>query len=188
MADHAPASPPSPPSSGQAGQAGQAASADLLNRRAFLNRLSLILSGLIGLVLSVPILAYLLTPLIRREPGVWLDVGSVDQFRIGETVQVAIEDPSPLPWAGQTAKTAIWLRRDGPAAFTAFAVNCTHLACPVSWQAQAELFLCPCHGGVFYGDGRVAAGPPPGPLPRYDVQVQNGSVQVLTRPVPIGDA
>ena len=71
--------------------------------------------------------------------------------------------------------------------FTAFAVNCTHLACPVNWQAQAEIFLCPCHGGVFYGDGRVAAGPPPRPLPRYDVRVQGNNVQILTRPVPIGD-
>jgi menaquinol-cytochrome c reductase iron-sulfur subunit len=160
----------------------------VLNRRAFLNRLSLILSGLIGLVLSVPILAYLLTPLIRREPGVWLDVGSPDQFQIGTTVQVAIDDPSPLAWAGQTTKTAIWLRRESQAAFTAFAVNCTHLACPVNWQQQANIFLCPCHGGVFYGDGSVAAGPPPRPLPRYDVRVQGSSVQVLTRAVPIGDA
>lgn len=161
-------------------------SADVLSRRAFLNRLSLILSGLIGLVLSVPILAYLLTPLIQRAPGVWLDIGSVDQFKVGETVPIAIEDPSPLAWAGQTAKTSIWLRREGPAAFVAFAVNCTHLACPVNWQAQAQIFLCPCHGGVFYGDGRVAAGPPPRPLPRYDVRIQGSSVQVLTRPVPIG--
>ena len=162
------------------------ASADVLNRRAFLNRISLILSGLIGLVLSVPILAYLLTPLIRREPGVWQDVGTLDQFQVGQTVQVAIQDPSPLEWAGQTALTAVWLRRDAQSAFTAFAVNCTHLACPVNWQAQAQIFLCPCHGGVFYGDGRVAAGPPPRPLPRYDVRVQGNSVQVLTRPVPIG--
>src|SRR5215210_706649 len=165
-----------------------AASSALLSRRAFLNRLSLILSGLIGLVLSVPIVAYLLTPLIRRAPGTWLDVGRLDQFRIGETIQVAIDDPSPLPWAGQTARTSIWLRRNDQSTFTAFAVNCTHLACPVNWQAQAQIFLCPCHGGVFYGDGRVAAGPPPGPLPRYDVRVQDGSVQVLTRPVPIGEA
>ena len=163
------------------------ASAEILNRRRFLNRLSLVLSGLIGLVLSVPILAYLLTPLIRREPGVWLHVGTLDQFQIGQTVQVAIDDPSPLPWAGQTTRTAIWLRREAQAAFTAFAVNCTHLACPVNWQPNAQIFLCPCHGGVFYGDGRVAAGPPPRPLPRYDVRVQGNSVQVLTRPVPIGE-
>jgi menaquinol-cytochrome c reductase iron-sulfur subunit len=161
---------------------------DVLSRRAFLNRITLILSGLIGLVLSVPILAYLLTPLIRRDPRVWLPVGAPDRFRIGETVQVEIEDPSPVAWAGQTAKTAVWLRRNGQADFTAFAVNCTHLACPVNWRPTAELFLCPCHGGVFYGDGSVAAGPPPRPLPRYDVRVQDGSVQILTRPVPIGGA
>ena len=165
-----------------------AQAAGLLSRRAFLNRLSLILSGLIGLVLSVPILAYLLTPLIRRAPGVWLDVGSLEQFTVGQTVQIAIEDPSPLPWAGQTTRTSVWLRREGQAQFTAFAVNCTHLACPVSWRAEAKLFLCPCHGGVFYGDGRVAGGPPPRPLPRYDVRVRGDSVQVLTRPVPIGEA
>lgn len=173
MADHAPAS--------------TGVSADVLNRRAFLNRLSLILSGLIGLVLSVPILAYLLTPLIRRAPRVWVDVGRLDRFTTGETVQVAIDDPSPLPWAGQTTRTAVWLRRDERTGFTAFAVNCTHLACPVNWQAQAQIFLCPCHGGVFYADGRVAAGPPPRPLVRYDVRVQNGVVQVLTGPVPIGE-
>jgi menaquinol-cytochrome c reductase iron-sulfur subunit len=161
---------------------------DVLSRRTFLNRITLILSGLIGLVLSVPILAYLLTPLIRRAPGVWLGVGPPDSFRIGETVQVEIDDPSPLPWAGQTARTAVWLRRNGQADFTAFAVNCTHLACPVNWRASAQLFLCPCHGGVFYADGSVAGGPPPRPLPRYDVRVQDGSVQILTRPVPIGDA
>lgn len=163
-------------------------SRSVVTRRAFLNRLSLILSGLIGLVLSVPILAYLLTPLIRRAPGVWLDVGPLDQFKVGETVQIAIEDPSPLPWAGQTTRTSIWLRRSDESTFTAFAVNCTHLACPVNWQPKARIFLCPCHGGVFYGDGRVAAGPPPGPLPRYDARVQDGTVQVLTRPVPIGEA
>jgi menaquinol-cytochrome c reductase iron-sulfur subunit len=161
---------------------------DVLSRRAFLNRITLILSGLIGLVLSVPILAYLLTPLIRRDPRVWLNVGAPDSFRVGETVQVEIEDPSPLAWAGQTAKTAVWLRRTGQSDFTAFAVNCTHLACPVNWRPTAQLFLCPCHGGVFYADGSVAGGPPPRPLPRYDVRVQDGSVQILTRPVPIGDA
>src|SRR3712207_8271662 len=40
----------------------------------------------------------------------------------------------------------------------AFAVNCTHLGCPVRWIQDASLFLCPCHGGVFYSDGRVAGG------------------------------
>ena len=157
----------------------------VLSRRRFLNRITLALSAAIGAVLSVPILAYLLSPLINRAPQVWLALGRVDQFTIGQTVQVAFQDPSPLPWAGQTANTSLWLRRTGEASFTAFAVNCTHLACPVNWLQNAGLFLCPCHGGVYYADGSVAAGPPPRPLPQYQVRVEDGVVQILTQPIPI---
>jgi menaquinol-cytochrome c reductase iron-sulfur subunit len=154
-------------------------------RRRFLGRLSLALSGLAGAIVAVPILSYLLSPLINPEPRIWRDVGRLDDFKIGETREVAIDDPSSLPWAGQTALTALWVRRLGEDVFTAFAVNCTHLGCPVNWQAGAGLFLCPCHGGVYYADGRVAGGPPPKPLPRYAVRVQNGVVQVQTQPLPI---
>src|SRR5439155_227339 len=39
-----------------------------------------------------------------------------------------------------------------------------HLGCPVEWRQGPDLFFCPCHGGVSYEDGRVAAGPPRQPL------------------------
>ncbi len=159
---------------------------ELMNRRSFLSRLNLLLVAATGAVLSVPILSYLLSPIVRPARQVWRTVGKVDDFPMGQTVRVAIEDPSPLPWAGQTARTAAWLRRTGPSDFIAFAVNCTHLGCPVNWVAEANIFLCPCHGGVYYADGRVAGGPPPRPLYRYDVRVQNGQVQLLTRALPVG--
>jgi menaquinol-cytochrome c reductase iron-sulfur subunit len=157
---------------------------ELLTRRRFLSRISLALSGLAAAVVSVPILAYLLSPLLEPPAEEWRDLGVVDNFRIGETVEVAFDEPSSLPWAGQTSRTAIWLRRSGDRDFTAFGLNCTHLGCPVNWRAGAELFLCPCHGGVYYADGSVAGGPPPRPLPRYNVRiVDNERVQVLTRPL-----
>ena len=34
--------------------------------------------------------------------------------------------------------------------------------------------------------GRVAAGPPPHPLTRYPVRVENGLVEIRTDPIPIG--
>jgi menaquinol-cytochrome c reductase iron-sulfur subunit len=153
---------------------------DVLNRRRFLSRVSIALSGLAGAIVSVPILAYLLSPLIEQEPSDWRDVGLVENFQIGQTVEVAYDDPAPLPWAGQTARTAVWLRRSSETDFTAFNVNCTHLGCPVNWRADAELFLCPCHGGVYYADGSVAGGPPPKPLTRVEVRVTaDHRVQVL---------
>ncbi len=113
-------------------------------------------------------------------------MGPVDSFTVGQTVLKAIPDVSPLPWAGQVAESAIWVRRDSDQTFTVFAINCTHLGCPVNWRPDANLFLCPCHGGVYYSDGTVAGGPPPRPLFQHETRIQGGQLQVRTRPLGIG--
>ncbi len=166
----------------------QAEPEHVVSRRRFLSRISLALSGLAGAVVSVPILAYLLSPLINPAPSRWVDVGAADDYVVGSTTKVDLQDPSPLPWAGQTATTAFWLRRESQDSFLAFAVNCTHLGCPVNWQADANLFLCPCHGGVYYADGTVAGGPPPRRLFEFQVRVQSGRVQVQTQALPLAGA
>ena len=155
------------------------------DRRRFLARLSLALSGAMGALLGLPVVGFLLAPLTRKEPRVWRVVGRVSDFRIGETVSVRFEDASALPWSGVTARTAAWLRREDETRFTAYTVHCTHLGCPVRWMADAQLFLCPCHGGVYYADGTVSAGPPPKPLPTYPVRVRSGQVEIQTSPIPI---
>jgi isorenieratene synthase len=38
------------------------------------------------------------------------------------------------------------------------------MGCPVGYDAEVDRFRCPCHGGLFDGDGRVLAGPPERPL------------------------
>lgn len=157
-----------------------------LSRRKLLNRALIGLSGLAGAVVSVPILAYLLSPLINPTKQAWQDVGALDDFKVGETAKVAIQEPSSVAWAGQTANTAIYVRRNGVNDFTVFAVNCTHLGCPVNWLPDAQLFLCPCHGGVYYANGDVAGGPPPRALFQQQTRVRNGRVQVLTRPLQVG--
>ncbi|HVU36247.1 MAG TPA: Rieske (2Fe-2S) protein [Opitutaceae bacterium] len=157
----------------------------LVSRRRFLTRISVALGGVCAAIIGVPVVGFVVAPLFRRVPETWRTVGAADDFKIGETVSVVFRDPSPLPWAGVTAKAGAWLRRDATDKFTAFSVHCTHLGCPVRWMADANLFLCPCHGGVYYQDGSVAAGPPPHPLIRYDVRVFNGKVQIKSAPIPI---
>ncbi len=156
----------------------------VVSRRRLLTWLNLGFGSLAAAVVSVPIVAYLLSPLLNVQQT-WVRLGPVGQFAVGATQQVAYEDPAPLPWAGQTALTAVWVRRLSEGAFTAFAVNCTHLGCPVNWQAGAGRFICPCHGGVYYADGSVAGGPPPHPLFRYNTRIQNGELQVQS-PVFLG--
>ncbi|MGH9742715.1 MAG: ubiquinol-cytochrome c reductase iron-sulfur subunit [Candidatus Acidiferrum sp.] len=86
---------------------------------------------------------------------------------------------------GLSSKTAAWLNRQGKDQFVAFSANCSHLGCPVRWEPQAKLFMCPCHGGVYYKNGSVAAGPPPKGLTQFPVRIQNGQVEILTSPAPI---
>lgn len=156
-----------------------------INRRSFLVNMLLILSAIVALLVSIPVIGALFAPLIEKRPQVWRKVGNVDDFKIGDTVLVEYRDASPLPWAGLTSKTASWLRRVSADEFIAFSVNCAHLGCPVRWVADAKLFLCPCHGGVYNSDGSYAAGPPPHGLNRYPVRIRKNSVEIQTSPIPI---
>jgi menaquinol-cytochrome c reductase iron-sulfur subunit len=154
-------------------------------RRKMLARLSIGIGCVGAALIGLPVAGFLLAPLFESVARKWRGVGSADTFSKGQTVEVKFEDASSLAWAGVTGQTAAWLRREADGQFIAFAVNCTHLGCPVRWLEDAELFMCPCHGGVYYGDGTVAAGPPPRPLTRYPVRVNEGQVEILTTPTPI---
>ena len=152
-------------------------------RRSFLSKMAIVVSAVAAAVVVVPSIAFLLG--LRKSPMVWRAVGNVSDFQVGQTVEVSFADASSLPWAGVTAKTAAWLRRKGEDQFVAFSINCTHLGCPIRWLPDADLFMCPCHGGVFYSDGTVASGPPPKPLVTYPVRVNQGIVEILASPLPI---
>ncbi len=156
-----------------------------LSRRGFLEKLSIGLAGFCAAVVGVPLIGFVIAPLFRKVPEQWVTLGKVGDFQVGKTVSVTVVNPSSLPWAGVTAKSGVWLRRDSETSFTAFSANCTHLGCPVRWIEGAELFMCPCHGGVYYKDGKVAAGPPPLPLIRYGVRVEKGEVKISSVVVPI---
>lgn len=45
--------------------------------------------------------------------------------------------------------------------------SCAHLGCPVRWRQEQELFLCPCHGGLYDLNGGWVGGPPPRGLYHY---------------------
>ena len=156
-----------------------------ISRRRFFEKLSIALIGLCSAIVGLPLVGFIVAPFFRKVPEKWVTLGKPDDFQIGKTVAVTVTDPSSLPWAGVTAKSAVWLRREAEDTFIAFSVNCTHLGCPVRWLPDADLFMCPCHGGVYYSDGKVAAGPPPRPLFRFDVRVADGQVQMKQVIVPI---
>jgi len=155
------------------------------SRRQFFTHISITLGSIAAVMVGIPIVGSVLAPIVKKPRPIWRPVGELKSFTVGDIVKVSFIDSSPLPWAGVTAESAAWLHRQGQEEFTAFSVNCAHLGCPVRWVAGAKLFMCPCHGGVYYEDGSVAAGPPPRGLYNYPVRVHNGQVEILTSPIPI---
>ncbi|MEP6751106.1 MAG: Rieske 2Fe-2S domain-containing protein, partial [Bacteroidota bacterium] len=130
-----------------------------VSRQKFLTRLSLGIAGLSGLAIVIPVVSALLAPLLAKQKKVWRLAGNVNDFPIGSTRLINFTDADPVGYSGVTSQSAAWLRRVDQNDFIAFAANCTHLGCPVRWEETASLFMCPCHGGVYYKDGTVAGGP-----------------------------
>jgi Rieske Fe-S protein len=50
--------------------------------------------------------------------------------------------------------------------------KCTHEGCTVQYLPAESAIWCACHNGRFDLDGRVLAGPPPRPLPKYTAERQ----------------
>lgn len=151
-----------------------------LSRRALM-KLGLLLNGAVAIAIATPVVGYLLSPVKRKGAyKSWIPLGSLDLFPEGQTRLVDFVNPpsSTVPWDGQTAKAACWVRRLEGEKFQVFAINCAHLGCPVRWFPQSGLFMCPCHGGVYYQDGSRASGPPERGLFEYNYKVEGGQLHI----------
>jgi Rieske Fe-S protein len=160
-------------------------SSDATSRRTFL-KLGLLLNGVVGALLAVPVVRYLLSPATRRPPGAdsWISLGAVSQFPIGETRLATFRNPVVGPSDGATANIPCWVRRVDANRFQVFAINCAHLGCPVRWFPQSNLFLCPCHGGAYYVDGSRASGPPERGLFEYRYRVDRQELWIQAEDMP----
>ena len=159
---------------------------DLSRRQMFL-KLAAAFNGAVGVLLAVPIVGYILSPLTRGRNGSydrWISLGSIDQFPTGQTRIASYRNPGAKPDDGETADIPCWVRNVDGNNFQVFAVNCAHLGCPVRWFPQSGLFMCPCHGGVYYQDGSRASGPPMRGLFEYPFKIADGHLHIHAGEMP----
>jgi Rieske Fe-S protein len=151
----------------------------IVSRRWLLFKASIALNGIVGVVLAVPILRYFFAPW-RKDASFnsWVSLGAASAFPAGETRLAFYKSPSANSWDGQTDNVACYVRSESANQFSVFALNCAHLGCPVRWFPQSQLFMCPCHGGVYYADGSRASGPPERGLFTYDWKIASGELLI----------
>jgi menaquinol-cytochrome c reductase iron-sulfur subunit len=153
-------------------------------RRGMLMKIGLLFNGAVGVILAVPIVRYILSPVISRDSKSWLSLGPLDLFPPGQTRLATYRHPSANSSDGETANTPCWVRHIESEKFQVFAINCAHLGCPVRWFPQSGLFMCPCHGGVYYSDGSRASGPPERGLFEYHYKVEQGKLLIQAGEMP----
>jgi len=159
----------------------------MLTRRGLFMKLAILFNGLVGIALAVPIVQFLLSAITRGRANAylaWVPLGPVSEFPEGETRLATFRNPYVTPTDGKTADTACWVRRMEGDQFQVFAINCMHLGCPVRWFPQSGLFMCPCHGGVYYRDGSRASGPPERGLVEYPWKVEKGQIIIQAGELP----
>jgi nitrite reductase/ring-hydroxylating ferredoxin subunit len=158
-----------------------------ITRRALFFKIGLLLNGLAAVVLATPVIGYLVSPILAAQKGGykrWISLGDLDEFPENQTRLAKFKNPITGVSDGKTDDIPCWVRRQSGEKFQVFAINCAHLGCPVRWFPQSGLFMCPCHGGVYYQDGARASGPPERGLFEYQYKVEDGKLMIEAGQLP----
>ena len=151
-------------------------------RRGFLALIFLAINGAMGLLLGVPVLSYLLRPLLKERVYQEVEVGDLEEFSSEEPRRKRIRYVSKTGYRELAKAENVWVTLEGNdheggrSGVVVFSSKCPHAGCNIYWRADSEQYDCPCHGGRFDKEGRVLGGPPPRPLTRLQSRVEDGKI------------
>jgi Rieske Fe-S protein len=180
-------------------------SAERFPRSKFLEASTLGLGAVIGVVVTVPVAGFVLLPPFLGQKGHRVDLGPVSDLAEGQWyIATFMTDPAE----GVTSRRTAFIRNNGSVksgsavvpSFTVISNRCAHLGCPVQangptgatktevtangkvtfHESQPAGFGCPCHGGQYDTEGNRTAGPPVRALDRYQFEIVNGRLVLLS--------
>ena len=136
----------------------------LSRRRALFVLVASLASSLAALF--YPILRYLMPPLEANSSANGALAGLVGELK---------------PNSGKTfrfgSRPALLVRL-ASGEYRSMSAVCTHLGCTVQYRPETQQIWCPCHNGCYDLNGHNVGGPPPRPLPAFDVQVRGQEIYV----------
>jgi Rieske Fe-S protein len=166
-------------------------------RSTFLSAATLGLGGVIGGIVTVPVLGFTLLPAFTNQKKQNVELGPLEDFPEGEfIIATYLEDPD----VGEVSRRTMFVRNNGSLegvpSFTVLFSRCVHLGCPVQpngpvdtdraktvgehnvelTPVQPSGFGCPCHGGQYDTEGNRTAGPPVRALDRAEFSIRNGKL------------
>jgi Rieske Fe-S protein len=151
-----------------------------LSRRGFLSLVTWAIGGLISLGMGIPAVAYIIGPAIQgQQTQNWIRLGSSGKVELGIPTLFKVKVERKTGWIQNEEELSVYAITEDGRDFVAMSNICTHLGCRVRWVADQGEFFCPCHDGVYDKTGKVVSGPPPRPLDRFEVKVENNDLFIL---------
>ena len=189
---------------------GAPAASERFPRSKFLEFSTLGIGGLIGGVVTVPVAGFALLPPFLGQKHHRADLGPVSDFAEGQWyISTFMIDPSEGEVSRRTAfirnNGTVTVGGKPQPSFTIISNRCAHLGCPVQANGPTGAILgmktitektssgeiklepvvpagfgCPCHGGQYDTEGNRTAGPPVRGLDRYNFEIDNGRLILLS--------
>ena len=151
-----------------------------LSRRNFLSIATWSIASFIGLALAIPAIAYTIGPALKRSKAQnWIRLGSASKVELNTPTLFKVTIQQQSGWIVNEEELTFYVLTDNGRDYIAMSNICTHLGCRVRWIDEQGQFFCPCHNAIFDIEGNVVAGPPPRPLDRYEVKVEDNQLYVL---------
>lgn len=137
-----------------------------ITRRDFLYVIKRVLAATGLTALISPVIAYFYPPDLAETPSERVQVSTLDELPPGASVKVQF---------GRYPAIVIHTQEG----LRAYSAVCTHFSCIVDWDEDQNRIVCPCHDGFFEPiNGEVISGPPPTPLNKIDVTVEDGEIYI----------
>jgi Rieske Fe-S protein len=179
-------------------------------RSKFLEASTLGLGAVIGGVVTVPVAGFALLPPFLGQKRHEVDLGPVTDLAQGQWyIATFTTDPAEGETSRRTAfirnNGSVAAGGEQVPSFTIISNRCAHLGCPVQANGPTGAILgmkdviaetkngkvtlspslpagfgCPCHGGQYDTEGNRTAGPPVRGLDRYDFEIKNGHLILLS--------
>jgi Rieske Fe-S protein len=151
-----------------------------LSRRNILDLATWAIGGLIGIGFGIPAIAYVISPALKKpETQEWIRLGAVAKVEPGIPTLFKVTIKRQTGWIASDEEISVYVLTTDGREFIAMSNVCTHLGCRVRWIVEQNEFFCPCHNGVFDQSGNVVSGPPPKPLDRYEIKIENDQLFIL---------
>lgn len=151
-----------------------------LNRQDFLAISTWTIGGVITLSLGLPAVAYVVGPAIKSEVSqVWIRIGPTTKVELGTPTLFKVKIERKTGWIVEEEEKAVYVLTDNGRDFLVMSNICTHLGCRVRWINDQGQFFCPCHNAIFDKYGNVVSGPPPRPLDRFAMKLENDQLYIM---------